>query len=157
VRKAPLPAPLLPPQRHCAHTCLSSGRRLRSLWSIDGYRLYDKAEILPLVDQDSQIIACDKTSFPSSALSNKRSADDAGIDDVSDSQALELCPFPAPAYYALHLNGTLRATPTLCRLPHRINPLSECEQRSGKVIFQRALQVYLVVLLRRRLSHPLTA
>eukprot|EP01043_Picozoa_sp_COSAG02_P012318 COSAG02_NODE_474_length_21578_cov_225.787746_6_plen_291_part_00 len=67
-----------------------------SLWSHDGYRLFDKADILPLVDQDSHIIACDKETFPSDAMSRKRSAADAE-DDVSASTAC-LPRRPPPLY-----------------------------------------------------------
>ena len=71
---------------HRAVAHLSLREPCLSLWSHDGYRLFDKADILPLVDQDSHIIACDKETFPSDAMSRKRSAADAE-DDVSASAA----------------------------------------------------------------------
>jgi hypothetical protein len=40
---------------------------LKSLWTRDGYRLYDRAEMWPLVDHDSLLVACDKDIFPAAA------------------------------------------------------------------------------------------
>ena len=40
---------------------------LKSLWTRDGYRLWDHSEIWPLVDNDSVLVACDRSAFPSGA------------------------------------------------------------------------------------------
>jgi hypothetical protein len=37
---------------------------LKSLWTRDGYRLWDHSKIWPLVDHDSVLLACDKDTFP---------------------------------------------------------------------------------------------
>lgn len=71
-----------------------------SLWSHDGYRLFDKADILPLVDQDSHVIACDKETFPSDAVSRKRSAPDADDEDVSPASDAR-----SPRAFAPHANS----------------------------------------------------
>lgn len=87
--------PVAPRTRPIAasHTAPRRGRCL-SLWSHDGYRLFDKADILPLVDHDSHVIACDKETFPSEAVSRKRSAPDADDEDVSPASDARLpCAF----------------------------------------------------------------
>jgi hypothetical protein len=40
---------------------------LESLWTRDGFRLWNRAEIWPLVDHDSVLVACDRNAFPAAA------------------------------------------------------------------------------------------
>ena len=41
---------------------------LESLWTRDGFRLWNRAEIWPLVDHDSVLVACDRNAFPVAAV-----------------------------------------------------------------------------------------
>ena len=78
-----------------------SRARHRRLWSHDGYHLYDKADILPLVDQDSHVIACDKAAFPADAISRKRSAAVMNLADGDDDVVRARGQLPPPTAYRL--------------------------------------------------------
>jgi hypothetical protein len=45
---------------------------LESLWTRDGWRLWYRAEIWPLVDHDSVLVACDKETFPAAIVAAPR-------------------------------------------------------------------------------------
>jgi hypothetical protein len=45
---------------------------LESLWTRDGWRLWNRAEIWPLVDHDSVLVACDKETFPAAIVAAPR-------------------------------------------------------------------------------------
>ena len=60
---------------------------LKSLWTRDGWRLWDHSEIWPLVDHDSVLMACDKDTFPPSAAAT----------DEEHAAAMKSCTEPPPA------------------------------------------------------------
>ena len=52
-----------------------NSNKLQSLWTADGFRLYEKLEVWHLIEQDDLLIAHDRPAFPGG---NKRAAPAAG-------------------------------------------------------------------------------